>query len=126
GPDGLRAADALQLAVLDHAQDLLLHAQRNRAELVEHERAAVRLLESPNVSARRAGKRASLMAEELGLEQTLGQRGAVHLDERLLPALRQVMQARGDQLLARAALADHEHRLRERGRARDVLEHREK
>ena len=33
------------------------------------------------------------------------------------------MQARGDQLFAGAALADHEHGLDELGRARHVLEH---
>ena len=46
-------ADALELAVLDDAQDLLLHAQRNGAELVEEKRAAVRLLEASDVTARR-------------------------------------------------------------------------
>ena len=54
------------------------------------------------------------MPEELGLEQRLGERRAIELDERLLPARGQVVQAGGDQLLARAALADDEHRLAER------------
>ena len=115
----------MKLAVLDHAQDLFLHPQRDRAELVEHERAAVRLFEAADVGADRARERAGLVAEELRLEQRLGQRGAVDLDDRLLPARRQIMQARCDELLARAALADHEHGLRELRGVRNVLEHRD-
>ena len=95
----------------------------NRAELVEHERAAVRLLEAADVRARGARECAGLMAEQLRLEQRLREGGAVDLDQRLFPARRKVMQARGDELFAGAALADHEHGLHELGRARDVLEH---
>ena len=125
GRDRLRSADALELAVLDRAQDLFLHAERNRAELVEHERAAVRLLEAADVRTRRSGERAGLVAEELGLEQRLGERRAVDLDDRLLPARRQIVKARRDQLLAGAPLADHEHGLRELRGSGDVLEHRQ-
>ena len=123
GADRVGAADALELAVLDDAQDLLLHARRDRAELVEHERAAVGLLEAADVRARRARECAGLMTEQLRLEQRLRERRAVDLDERLLPARREIMQARGDELFAGAALADHEHGLDELGGARHVLEH---
>src|SRR5690606_41230399 len=57
-----------------------------------------------------AGERAGLVAEQLRFEQALGEGRAVHLDQRLLPALREIMQPRRDQLLARAALADHQDR----------------
>ena len=40
--DGLAAADALDLALLQHAQQLGLHGQRHVAHLVEEERAARR------------------------------------------------------------------------------------
>ena len=83
------AADSLKLAVLDDAQDLFLHARRNRAELVEHERAAVRLLEPPDVGARRARECAGLVTEQLRLEQRFGERGAIDLDQRLPPSFRQ-------------------------------------
>jgi hypothetical protein len=46
------------------------------------------------------------MTEELRLEQRLREGRAIDLDQRLFPARREVVQARGDELLAGAALAD--------------------
>ena len=43
--DRLAAADALHLALLQHAQQLGLHRQRHIADLIEKQRAAMRLLE---------------------------------------------------------------------------------
>jgi hypothetical protein len=123
GADRLGAADALELAVLDDAQNFFLHSRRDRPELVEHERAAVSLLETTDVRARRARKRTRLMPEQLRLEQALRERRTIDFDERLLPTWRQIMEPRRDELLARAALADHEHGLHELRRARDMLEH---
>ena len=48
------------------------------ADLVEEERAAVGLLEEAAPRPIGAGERAALVAEELALEQRLGERGAVH------------------------------------------------
>ena len=45
--DRLGRADALDLAVLEHAQQLHLHAERQLADLVEEDRAAVGRLEEP-------------------------------------------------------------------------------
>src|SRR4029078_3005184 len=80
--DGLEAADALELALLDRAQELDLHLDRDLADLVEEQRAAVGELEPAGLARRRAGERALLVAEQLGLHQRLGDRRAVHLDER--------------------------------------------
>jgi hypothetical protein len=44
---GLVAADALELALLQHAQQLHLDGRGDLADLVEEERAAVGLLEAP-------------------------------------------------------------------------------
>ena len=44
--DHLRAADAADLALLERAQQLGLQLERQLADLVEEERAAVRLLEA--------------------------------------------------------------------------------
>ncbi len=123
-PQRVRAADALEFAVLDDAQDLFLHARRNRPELIEHERPAVRLFEAADVELRGAREGPGLVAEELGLEQRFGQGRAVDLDERPVPTIREVMQTRGDELLAGAAFADDEHGLRQRRGPGDVLEHR--
>ena len=70
-------ADAPDLAVLQHAQQLGLRARRQLADLVEEQRAAVRLLEEPGALAHRAGERAARVAEELRLEQVVGERRAV-------------------------------------------------
>ena len=55
--DRLAAADALELALLQHAQQLDLHLQRQVADLVEEQRAAVGQLEAPEPARHRAGER---------------------------------------------------------------------
>ena len=50
---GLRAADAVDLALLDGAQQLGLEPRLHLADLVEQQRAAVRLLEPADRGARR-------------------------------------------------------------------------
>ncbi len=67
-------------------------------------------LEPPHARSGRAGEGAGLMPEQFGLDQRLGQRRAVHDDQRLVPAGRQAVEALGDQFLAGPALADHQHR----------------
>lgn len=57
------------------------------------------------------------MAEQLGIQQVLIQRGAVKRNKRTIPAPGQIVESVGDQLLARAAFADNQHRFVERGEA---------
>ena len=76
-----RAAEPLELVLLEHAQDLGLRARAHVADLVEEQRAAVGLLEPADALLVGAGERALLVAEQLGLEQVLLERRAVHLDE---------------------------------------------
>ena len=83
--DGLLAADALELLLLQHAQQLELQAGRHVADLVEEQGAAVGQLEPAELALDGAGEGALLVAEQLGLEQRLGQRAAVDLDERPCP-----------------------------------------
>ena len=108
--DGGAAADPFELAVLDHAQDLLLDRQRRVGDFIEEQAAAVGPLEPSGAAAHGAGERAGLMAEQLGLEQGLGQGGAVELDQRPLPAAGEVVETGGDQFLAGAPLADDQDR----------------
>ena len=75
------AADAVELAVGEHAQQARLQVGRHVADLVEEERAAVGLLEAPAAHRLRAGEGAALVAEELALEQVLGDRRGVDRDE---------------------------------------------
>ena len=82
--DRLHAADAHELALLEHAQQLDLRRRRNLADLVEEERSRIGELEASEPPLGRAGERALLVAEQLALEQRLGQRADVHGDERLV------------------------------------------
>src|SRR5258707_100894 len=73
-------------------------------------------------SVMRAGERALLMAEQFALEQRLGQRGAVDLDERPRPAIRSGMDRLSHELFAGAGLARHEHGRRRARHTTDRLE----
>ena len=81
--------------LLQHAQELGLHGRRQLADLVEEERAAVGQLEAPGLLAVGAGEGAALVAEQLALEQRLGQRRAVERDEGAVGARAGVMDRRG-------------------------------
>ena len=114
-------ADRPHRALLDRAQQLRLHRQRQVADLVEEQRAAVGRLEEAFAIVHRAGERALAIAEELGLEQLLGDRAAVDRDERLRRAHADLVDRARDQFLAGAGLAGHQHR---RHAARDLLDQR--
>ena len=81
--DGLVAADALERAGLQHAQDLGLRGGGHVADLVEEERAAVALLEFADALEGGAGEGAAFVAEQFAFEQLLGDGGAVDGQERL-------------------------------------------
>ena len=76
--DRLVAADAEDLLVLQHAQQLGLQRQRHVADFVEEQRAAVGVLEAALAQPVGAGERAGLVAEQLVVEQVLVEGGAVH------------------------------------------------
>ena len=107
---GLRGAEPLELAGLQHAQQLGLHLERQLADLVEEDRAPVRQLEAAGRAGDRAGEGALLVAEELALDERGGQGRAVHRDERPAPAGAAVVDGARHQLLAGPGLAEHEHR----------------
>ena len=121
-----RGADAAHRVILEHAQQLRLHRHRELADLVEEERAALRGLDEPRLRGRGAGERALLVAEELALDELIGERRGVHADERPAAPARDVDGARED-LLAAAGLADEEHvdaALRDAARLVVELQHR--
>src|SRR5262249_9437095 len=72
------------------------------------QRPGVRLGEEAALVLDRAGEGAPLVAEELRLQERLGQRSAVDRDELLVLARRGVVDRPGDQLLARSALPGDE------------------
>ena len=103
----------------EHAQQLGLQRRVHLADLVEEERAAVGGLEAADARARGAGEGALLVAEELALEQVLGDRGAVDDDEGLVARGAEIVDRARDELLAGAALAGDQHG---RARRRDALD----
>ncbi len=86
--DRLLGADRIDLAFLQRAQQLDLGVERQLADLVEEQRAAVGLLELADALVDGAGERALLVAEQDALDQVLGDRAAVDDDERLRPCAR--------------------------------------
>src|SRR2546422_4461749 len=77
-----RPSDPADLLVLQYTQQLGLQAERQVADLVEEQRAAVRHLEQPGLGGMGVRKGAALVTEQLGLDEVLGECRAVHRDER--------------------------------------------
>ena len=103
------AAQWLDLAFLQHPQQLRLQLQRQLAHLVQHQGAAVGHLEVPAMVAGCPGERPAPMAEQGALDQRGRQRGAVHHHQGPIGTSRAVMEGMGDALLADAGLAQHQH-----------------
>src|SRR6059036_4142627 len=103
-------ADALDPTFFDGAQNLRLHAEGHIADLVEEQRAAAGQLEASDPRSDGAGEGATLVAEELGFEETLRDSGAVHGDQGAVLARAPAVDRLRQKLLARAALALDQHR----------------
>src|SRR5437016_2825891 len=108
--DGLRTADPLELLLLQDAQQLRLKLERDLAHLVEEQGAPVGHLEAADLLSDGAGEGAPLVPEELALEQTRRNGGAVELHERAVAAVASVVDGPREQLLARARLAEKQYR----------------
>src|SRR4030095_4086036 len=72
-----RPAEPLILALLQKAQQLRLRRQARLADRVEEQHATRRHLDLSGFRLLRAGERAALVAEQLGLEQLFRERRAV-------------------------------------------------
>jgi hypothetical protein len=105
------------------SQQLFLHRLAGGGDFVEENRAAVGEFEPARPAALGAGEGAGLVAEQLRIQQGFGHRGAVQLDERRVPARRQIGQAAGHELLAGAALADDQHRAVQRRDLGNMRQH---
>src|SRR5438105_6386486 len=86
GPAHPGTADELKFPLLQHAEELCLHGGAHLAHFVEKQRPTGRLLEPPRPRRDGSGEGALLVAEQLRLEQRLGERRAVQRDERPLRA----------------------------------------
>ena len=106
---GLAVADADDDPLLQRAQELHLEVERQLADLVEEERPLVGDLELARPRRDGAGERPLHVAEQLALDEVLGDGAAVDDDERRRGAVRASVNLAGDELLARAGLAGDEH-----------------
>src|SRR5690606_6496766 len=110
GLELLVGADRSNLALLERAQQLGLDLQRDLADLVEEQRAAGRLLKQARARLAGVGEGPLRVAEQLALEQGVGDRRAVDRHERGRAADTATMERARDQLLAGAALAGDQYR----------------
>ena len=103
-------AQTLELAGLQHAQQLHLAGQRQGADLVQEQRAAVGRLELAFARLVGAGVGAGIGAEQLGLDQLARQRAAVERDEGAMAHRGVGLHDLRDLLLAAAVGAGDQHR----------------
>ena len=106
--------------ILDGAQQLRLCRRGEIGDLVEEQRAFMRVLELAAAAAN-AGGRALLDAEQLRLEQCLDDRRAVDRDEGAAPAATELVHLARDQFLPASAFPFDEHREIGGGHAFDPL-----
>ena len=130
--DRCRAAQPVDLALLDRAQQLGLQARVHFADLVEQKRAPVGLLELADAAYHGPGERTFLVAEQLRFEEIVRNRGAIYRYQALLAPAAVLMQIARQHLLAGATLAGDQHtgiggrdlaRNRQKLPHRHVLEH---
>ena len=81
GAQRARRSQPLELALLQHAQQLRLQFQRHFADLVQEHGAVMRQLEAADALRNRARKRAALVPEQFALQQPGRNRRAVQLHE---------------------------------------------
>src|ERR1035437_6764232 len=108
GLNRLVAADALEGAALQHAQNFRLRSGRHVADFVQTNRAVDGFLEFADALHCGAGERAAFMAEEFALEQLFGNRGAIDRKKRLLATVAVMINRAGDEFLAGAAFTGDE------------------
>src|SRR5438093_2004586 len=103
--DAAVRAELLDLALLEDAQELELHVERDRLDLIEEERAGGGELDLPHPVVDRTRERAALVAEELALEERVREGGAVERAEAAALALALEVDGAGGQLLTGPRLA---------------------
>src|SRR4029453_19531140 len=79
-------ADAFEITFLQHAQQLALQFERNFADLVEKQRAAVGELKAPDAVAHRAGEGAADVTEKFAFKEFARDRRAIDPDQRPVAA----------------------------------------
>ena len=119
----LRAAQPLELLVLEHAKQLDLHVDWQITNLVQENRRAVGELEAPDLAREGARVGAFLPAEQLAFDQRRRNRRAVDPDHGLAAAPAQLMNLRREHLFAGTGFAQKEHRRIGLGHLADLFLH---
>src|SRR5262249_53543176 len=119
-----RRSEPLELASLEHAQQLLLLAERHVRDLVEEERAAISKLEPPNTILLRIGERALDVTEQLAFEDAFRYAACIDGHHRPARSRRYGVQGLCDDALPGAVFTRDEHVGIRGPDARDDLEHR--
>src|SRR5439155_12351882 len=100
--DRLFATDAPEVPLLEHAEQPCLGGKGRLAQLIEEDRPAMGHLEHPAAIAHGPREGASLVAEELALDQLLGDRAAIDDLEWALDPRRDLVDGSRQELLAAA------------------------
>ena len=108
--DGARLAHPLKGVLLHDLQELALHIRRKLADFIQKQGSALGHFNPADALGVGPGERALGIAEHLALKQGRGQGRAVHLDEIGRPPGAAPVQPAGQHALARAGLADDQHR----------------
>ena len=96
------AADRLDHALFEHAEQLGLQRHRHLGDFVKKKGAAVSSAEDALVRGRCTGESTLLMAEQDGFKHIVGNGCAIHRDKRCLATLRMIMDKSGEDLFAGA------------------------
>jgi hypothetical protein len=102
----LVGADRHHLALLQSGQQFGLEVEREVADLVQEERAAVGCLHAADAVALGVGEGALHVPEQLGIEQAFGDGAEIHRDQLLARPARAAVEFACDQFLAGAVLAE--------------------
>ena len=94
-------ADAANLMLLEHAQQLGLCARRELADLIEEQCAAGRFLEQSRARADGPGERAPRVTEQFRFHQLIGERRAVHRQKPPIASRAEPVQRASNELLCR-------------------------
>src|SRR4029079_13407030 len=105
---GPGAPEALELALLQDAQELGLRRGAHLRHFVEKQRPAARLLKLSGLALCGAGECSALIPEQLSLEQLLRQRGTVQRDERTVGSRGRAMQEASEDFFSGAGFAEQQ------------------
>src|SRR5258708_32414697 len=104
---GTGAAYGLELALLEHTEQLRLKLHWHVSDFIQKQCAPVRQRKSSYMPIDRSGKGSALLPEKLTFEKTGRHRRTVHFDEIPAPAPAELVNPPGDNLLAGPAFAGH-------------------